>query len=72
MTLINKRVKILVGRDKGKFGTILEITKINGNNSPEEILVELNDGKIREFSVDDLQILAETKLNERGKYDIIP
>lgn len=69
--LINKRVKIIKGRDKEEFGTILEIEKADDNGNPIEFLIELNEGKILKFLKEDIEILLPSKLNKRGKYDIM-
>lgn len=69
--LINKRVKIVKGRHKEKFGTILEMGKVDGDNNPTEFLIELNEGTILNFQKDEVEVLLLSKLNKRGKYDII-
>lgn len=69
--LINKRVKIIKGRHKEKFGTILEIEKEDSDSNPIEFLIELNEGKILKFQKEDIEILLPSKLNKQGKYDII-
>ena len=69
--LINKRVKIIKGRHKGKFGTILDIEKVDGDSNPIEFLIELNESSILKFPKEDIEILLPSKLNKRGKYDII-
>ena len=67
--LINKRVKIIKGRDKDKFGMILEITK-ESNGKPAEFLIELNQGKINAYLAEDVEVLTFVKYNKDGKVDI--
>ena len=59
--LINKRVLIAKGHHKGEFGTILEIKKVGLNNEPSVLLIELNSGKILEYSIDDLAMKWDYK-----------
>ena len=66
-SLINKRVKIIKGRDKDKFGMILEITKTSIDGKPAEFLIELNQGTINNYSADDILILTEIKRDKERK-----
>lgn len=64
--LINKRVKIIKGRDKDEFGMILEITK-ESDGKPVEFLIELNRGKISNYPADEVLVLTEIKRDKDGK-----
>lgn len=66
-SLINRRVKIIKGRDKDKFGMILETTKTSADGNPAEFLIELNDGKINKYPRDEIIILTEVFRDKEGK-----
>ena len=66
-SFINKRVKIIKGRDKDKFGMILEITKNSIKGEPAEFLIELNQGNIHNYPADDILILTEIKRDKENK-----
>lgn len=68
-SLINKRVKIIKGRDKDKFGMILEITN-ESEGKPTEFLIELNQGKISNYPAEDVEVLTFVNYNKEGKVDI--
>lgn len=63
MIHINKRIRIIKGRENGKFGIILEVNS-------DDFLIELNEGKILNFPKEEVEIIPDQKPDKEGKYDI--
>lgn len=67
--LTDKRVRITKGRDKDKFGIILEVGKVSSSGAPIELLIELNQGKIDSYHYEDIEVLPDAVPKPSGKYD---